>query len=415
MAKEKYRSLDKIDYRRALLAYLIGQGLSDGDAWARLPAELSIGRAGAARDIKTAEIRRWLVRQFDEERFEEVILDQIREEVHHRPCHELETELRAMSGGVLKGIWVFNSSDKREPASQVEWDWQMGNLARNSDWLILRLLLQSKSGIAVGWGKTIAHSIIAVAELMKRKGRARTNGRKNLVIIPTVGTPPHASPEDLEKSSTKLAANLSDAINGTWKNSLSLENVWPIMPAGLSGDERKGFLKAILLPANYEAIFGNPDSARRKPPLIDVVDTCLTSAGAFHTDSYFLNELVRTGKVSREELMRLASGDIGSALVPSKEVEHCQQNQERFGQILNLLTGIRLTHYQSIARRAAQTNDPQSPAGVILCALNGNKANIVLELIRHQAVSTLVADYHLVNRLNALLGQEHQAARKPVG
>jgi len=408
MTTHKYQNLEKVDYRRALLAYLIGQGMSDGNAWAKLSPDLSVSRAGAARDIKMAEMRRWLIKRFNEDVFEEALLDEIREDVHHRPWLDLETALRDMSGGVFKSIWVFYSGDNEKPNSQVEWDWQMGNLAGNSDWLILRLLLRSKSGIGVGWGKTIAHSIVAAADRIKRKEKGRPNGRKILPIIPTVGTPPGVSHDDLEKSSTKMAASLSEAVNGTWKNVLSLENVWPVLPAGLSEDEKRGFWQAILRPGNYEAIFGHPNGFQSKTPLVRVVDTILTSAGAFHTDSYFLKELVYTGEVSKKELTRLASGDIGSALVPNKKAENDPEDKKRFDKILDLLTGIRLVHYQNIARRAAESKDPQSPAGVILCAINGNKAKIVLDLIRHQAVSTLIIDYHLVATLKGILEEERR-------
>jgi hypothetical protein len=430
MNAQKYQYLNEVDYRRSLLACLMGQGLSEGVAWGKLPPEYPIARATAARDKEAAEKKRWLVTRFAEESFEQPVLDQIREDVHHRPWLDLEAKLRDLSGGVLKSIWVFYSGEEANPdGNQAEWKWQIGNFARNSDWLILKLLLRSKSGVAVGWGKTIATAIDAVADRIRRGAEeVKLNGRKKILITPTVGTPPGASSGDMEHSSTKLAANLSEAINGTWKNVLSLDNVWPVLPAELSGDdkqrERYGFWTSILMPGNYEAIFGLPENYRailslpdkaehkkslnnaqsnKAKPLIEVVDSLLTSAGAFHVDSYFLKQLRETGGVSIEELTKLAAGDIGSALVPSKETESKPEYNKRLNHILDLITGMRLFHCQDIARRAATNSDPQSPAGVILCALNGNKASIVLDLVRHQAVSTLVVDYHLADSLKSLL------------
>src|SRR5258708_2380451 len=165
MTLQKSQHLDEADYRRALLAYWISQGLNDEDAAAKVPAGMSkVSPSTTSRDKDAARKRRWLITRFGEEQFEPAVLDDLREDAHHIPWNKLETDLKSFSGGILKGIWVFQSGDEAIPTSQVEWDWQMGNFARNSDWLILRLLLRSQSGIALGWGKTIANSIIAVAE-----------------------------------------------------------------------------------------------------------------------------------------------------------------------------------------------------------------------------------------------------------
>src|SRR5207249_178825 len=176
--------------RRALLAYLISQGLSDKQAAKKVPAGMSKSRSTTSRDKTEARNRRWLITRFVEEQFEPAVLDDLREDAHHIPWTKLEADLKSLSGGILKGIWVFQSGDKAMPTSQIEWDWQMGNFARNSDWLILRLLLRSQSGIALGWGKTIANAIIAVAERIKSEKEARPHSRRKITIIPTVGTPP---------------------------------------------------------------------------------------------------------------------------------------------------------------------------------------------------------------------------------
>jgi hypothetical protein len=79
--------------------------------------------------------------------------------------------------------------------------------------------------------------------------------------------------------------------------------------------------------------------------------------------------------------------------------------------MLHLLPGIRLSHYQDIARRAAAHGE-EGPAGVILLALNGNKARITLNCVRHRAVSVLIMDYHLAASLRTLLAEDK---KKKVG
>jgi DNA-binding transcriptional regulator LsrR (DeoR family) len=394
----------EIDYCRALLTYLISQGLNYQQAAEKLPEHFGkLAPATITRYVDTAKKRRWLVTRFGEEQFPPKVLDDIREDANHIPWIDLEENLRMLSGGVLKKLWVFESGDEVNPGKdQAEWDWQMGNFARNSAWLVLQLLLSSQSGIALGWGKTIANSILEVAERIKSEKKVKPRRRKKITIIPTVGTPPSTTPDDLATSSTKLARTLSEAINGTW-NVLSLDNIWPVSPPGLEGERRLGFFQANLIKGNYKAIFGDPDGFDSETPLIRTVDTILTSAGAFHVESYYMKELVETGKVTKEELIKLSIGDIGGVLIPSKAVESNPINKTRFDGILSLWTGPKLEDYQNVARQAAANDALHAPAGVILCALNGNKANIVLNLVRLQAVSVLVVDCHLANSLQRLL------------
>jgi hypothetical protein len=386
MTLQKPQHLSEIDYRRALLAYLISQGLNHQQAAEKLPEHM--GKLPPA---------------FGEELFAPAVLNKIREDAHHTPWIDVEKNLQTLSGGVLKELWVFESGDAVNPGNdQAEWDWQMGNFARNSAWLILQLLRRSQSGIALGWGKTIANSILEVAEKIKSETKAKPRRRKKITIIPTVGTPPSTTPDDLETSSTKLARTLSDAINGTW-NVLSLDNIWPVSPPGLEGERRLGFFQANLIKGHYKAIFGDPEGSESDPPLIRTVDTILTSAGAFHIDSYYMKELVETGKVNKKELTKLSLGDIGGVLIPGDAVENDAKNKARFIEILRLWTGPKIEDYQNVARRAAASNSLSAPAGVILCALNGNKAKVVLNLVRLKAVSVLVVDCHLANSLQRLL------------
>jgi DNA-binding transcriptional regulator LsrR (DeoR family) len=395
----------EIDYCRALLAYLISQGFNHQQAAEKLPEYMGkLPPARIARYVDTARKRRWLETRFNEEQFPPAVLENIREDAHHTPWIDLEKNLQTLSGGVLKELWVFESSDKANPGNdQAEWDWQMRNFAGNSAWLILQLLLRSQSGIGLGWGKTIANAILEVANRVKSEKRARPRRRKKITIIPTVCTPPSTIPDDLAISSTKLARTLSEAITGTWDDVLSLENISPVLPPGLEGERRSGFFQANLIRGHYKAIFGDPDGPQNETPLIRTIDTILTSAGSFHVDTYYMKELVEIGKVTKKELTKLSLGDIGGVLIPGNAVENDPKNKARFVEILNLWTGPKLEDYQNVARRAAANDAEDAPAGVILCALNGNKANIVLNLVRLQAVSMLVIDCHLANSLQRLL------------
>jgi hypothetical protein len=118
-----------------------------------------------------------------------------------------------------------------------------------------------------------------------------------------------------------------------------------------------------------------------KAPLITAVDTALTGAGQLHNDSFFLRQLEKTGLISRHELQRLVVGDLGGGLVESDGAKSHPHLNLRFKDVASQLLGVRLHHYQEIASRAAN-NPLNGLAGVILLALNGNKADIVVEAVR---------------------------------
>jgi hypothetical protein len=401
----KLRDLRNPDFRRALLSCLMGQGLGESEALNKLPNQHQVSLPTVAKDYQISKLRHWIKAEFSQELFEEDLLTEIWEEVAHRPWINLERKLSESSNGVFKSIWVFNGGDDAEPNSQEIWDYQIRNLARNSSWLILRLLLTSKNGIAIAWGKTIAESINAVAQrLNEERNHGKWSGEKKLLVIPTIGTPPDPSASDVEHSSTKLARKLDEAINGIGQDTPSLDNSWSVMPPDLSEEERRGYLLA-LAGGRFGTIFGPSRHTRVQKPLIGVTDTAFTSAGQFHNESFFLKQLVQTGGYSIDELKDLLDGDLGSAPIPKEKIDKDPELQSRFAQILHQLPGIQLAHYQDIARRAA-TYNADGPAGVVLLALNGNKARICLSCVRQQAVSVLVCDYNLAARLEWLLAAD---------
>jgi len=170
--------------------------------------------------------------------------------------------------------------------------------------------------------------------------------------------------------------------NGTSKGCPSLDNGWPVLSPGLDDGNLKGFLRAHCLGADgFKVIFGLPNEPQMKAPLITAVDAALTGAGQFHNDSFFLQQLEKTGLISRHELQRLVVGDLGGGLVESDGAKSHPHLNLRFKDVASQLLGVRLHHYQEIASRAAN-NPLNGPAGVILLALNGNKADIVVEAVR---------------------------------
>lgn len=408
MTTREHQHLDEeIDRRIALLAYCSAQGMTDGEAWASLPKRMAKSRTTAGRDKEKAEERELLIVAFAEWLCSPAELDDIREEAHHRPWLELEQYLIDLSDGTLKNLRVFYSGNETDP-NKIKWDKQIGKFAKNSAWYVLDLLRRSKNGIAVGWGRTVATMIDAVALRAAKSTEATPNGHKRIRIVPTVGTPSKSSSEEQEKSSTKLAENLSAVLNGTTKGVLSLEGVNPVMPAGF-GDEQRKVILQYFENGDFSTIFGdlddarNPDEYQRGMPLINAVDTLLTSAGAFHVEQNFVKELVNRGGVSEKVLKRLTSGDITGALVLREQLENDNQAKAKFSEIANLWIGIQLGHHQDIARRIATSNDPQGPAGVICCALNRNKAGIALDLVRLKAVNQLVVDRQLAGDLVRLM------------
>jgi DNA-binding transcriptional regulator LsrR (DeoR family) len=410
MKKLGLEAISAAKLKKIKLAYLMGQGLTQNEAQGKLNIKNPVE---AHRAKKEALKNDWLRMQFNEDYFEDDLLTEIREDANHRQWQNLQSRLNLISEGTLKSIWVFYSGDNTNPDNDLEWDFQIRNLARNSSGLILKMLLNSKSGVGVAWGKTVSNVVVAIEERLKLEILAKSTSQRKIQIIPTVGTPPSISDEVIEKSSTRLAKNLSEALNGTRDNVPSLKNADPVLRGGLSEEERRGYCFAIEDHSDYEKIFGKLNDSQKelsqgKKPLIKVIDTILTSCGAFHSESYFQNQLIARGGLTGDYLKRHFKGDIGSALIPSGIVINNTQDKKKFENMLNLLTGINLGDYQEIARRATKNTDPNPPSGVILTAINDNKANIVLDCVKHKAVNVLIVDYHLANTLTSLLDKEER-------
>ncbi|MGA3401050.1 MAG: hypothetical protein ABSC95_17680 [Acetobacteraceae bacterium] len=383
---------------------LLGQGLSQAAAIEQMGGKINVDKAHRLKEL--AEQQGQIVTKLNEEEFPPDRLRAIRELASNAPwVSGLQKRLREESGNVLKEVWVFHAGRTRHPGDELEWARQIRTFYRNATWLVEALLQRSQTGILVAWGKSIKAPIDEMG-YRSRMGYAEWKPRRNklLPVIPAICTPPGMPPTDIEHSATKLAMRLSEIINGTSKECLSLDNGWPVLPPGLDDREREGFLRAHCLGApGYKAIFGLANDPRREAPLIEAVDTALSGAGQFHNDSFFLQQLEKTGLVSRNELKRLAVGDLGGGLVQSDEARDHPHLNNRFNKVVNQLLGVRLDHYQEIAARAAK-GTPNGPAGVILTAINGNKANIVLNCVRKKAVSYLLVDSHLSWEMEVMLG-----------
>jgi hypothetical protein len=360
----------------------------------RIMKEVSIPTV--ARDLQEAESDEWIVTRFAEDKLGLEGLSVVREKIHHAPWQALEDKLKDMSGGVLKHLWVFPSGSRTEPPStKANWDKWLKRFANNASWFTNEQLSRSQECVAVSWGKTVASMIDGLFSRWGRLERASQSARKAIKVIPTAGDPLGDKDVDLNNASTHLAVKLNEYLNGPGKQQVpSLEGIPSVIPERFkSADKLIVIREYIRTMRSYKDIFGDPNDVGKSPPWIKRVDTVLTSAGSFHSWVVFKSQLTNVGGVSKDELDKLASGDIGGVLIPRAEVENNPRDMAKFEQISSLWTGVELGDYQRIAQKAANISSPNGPSGVILCVIGQNKVDIVFDLItRVKVVNTLVCD-----------------------
>lgn len=391
-------------HREHYEAYLSAQGYSNKEIcnWLNDRGE-QVTESTVSRDLQSAILVGWLIRRFAEENLDAEALHRLRESVHHKPWETLEGQLKEKSGNVLKSLSVFYSlNEASESQDRLYWDKRLKQFAGNASWRVDDLLKRSVSGVGVGWGKTIS-TVVTALQMRNGKSDKASHTSRNIRVIPTVGDPLGDEKVDLDISSSSIAARLHEYLNAQSKNLYkhSLEGIAPVIPKDfIENDKRAIILQYISKLRSYQEIFGTPNDSAGNTPLIRKVDTLLTSAGSFHSWQDYKSQQITIGGVQKGQVEKLSIGDIGGVLIPNAEVAMNPQLKKQFEQVSALWTGIQLSDYQRIAEQAAKNQAQNSPAGVVLCVIGANKAEVVYELItRIKVVNTLICDYAIAKEL----------------
>jgi DNA-binding transcriptional regulator LsrR (DeoR family) len=284
--------------------------------------------------------------------------------------------LRA-AGPRLRNVTVFRIRNPvAGPDRRQEWDERVEHFGREVAPALVSLLTRATT-VGVGWGKMVASTIEGLASTLE----ARPPREAPLHCVATAGGLVGEEGVRPENSSSLLASWLAYAVNRRRTHLNTLHSVEGfIAPYLRTQDEFDVVHQRIACYDNYQAIFGGPGRAG----VIHQLDAIITSCGnAHHFSPFWRTELPRMG-ITPEEVNDLTYGNIGGVLLPRENLNPRQRAV--LDDIARRWTGIKLPHFQQIARRTP---------GVILLALMHNKADVVLKCVQLGLVTELLIDEDL--------------------
>jgi len=285
----------------------------------------------------------------------------------------------ASHAGSSKEVFVLRSKD----------------FGRSAAGYATELLLRSRGCVGVSWGTTIANLVTGISFYCRRGARER----KPIMFLPLCGEP-LGSTGTTNCSASTLATNLDDILNGGSTRTFSLAAVPALIPRSFTAKEVSIIKKLIGHVEAYKEIFERTTATTvREEPLINKVDTILTSVGAAETTlAWGDDELGRTAGFNRSDLKELIIGDISGVLIPKTNLR--KTDQTTLIDIQQRWTGVREDQLRDCANRAKRLKTP----GVIVSTIGRNKAAIVVECVARGLINQLLIDQDLADELVRLLG-----------
>jgi DNA-binding transcriptional regulator LsrR (DeoR family) len=365
-------------------AYMYGQlGYSQND----IKDALDLSQPVVSRLLKEAKRKGWLVEsrpQFVAEQFSREKMAEIEMRIVPKPLRAGLHRLIPGDGTSHRlSIRVFPTAVSGTAPSA--WDERLEWFGRHAAPYLKDLLHRAKvCGIA--WGRTTAAIVKGFNAL-----HIPPPWKKHPVkFIPLGG---ESLGGTTQFSASSIAASLDALVNGGQHHALSLIGIPALIPEEFSPGEVATIHRLIRQVQAYRTIFSPSTGAEtQQEPLVDHIDTILTSAGA-RPWGYGHSEFVAPGGINREELHGLVIGDICGVLVPrpglrQAELGKVEQMQTRW-------TGITREHLQRCVERASGRNSP----GVILMAIGASKIDIIYQCVQLGLVNHLVVDQDLARAL----------------
>lgn len=258
------------------------------------------------------------------------------------------------------------------------------------------LLRQSTRRIGVSWGTTVANLVSA----MEMLGCAAPRKRNPIMFLPLSGEPLGMATTHF--SASTLAGRLNELLNGSKKFAHSLAAVPALIPKSFSTKDVTIIRRFITHVEAYKDIFyGGSGGSAQNEPLIETIDTVITSVGAAETTlGWGEDEFGRTASFNRVDLKELIIGDISGVLIPKPNLKNPERKKLHL--IEERWTGVKEVHLKECARKANENKT----SGVIIATIGANKGEIVLECIKRGLVNHLLIDQDLADKLRGLLDQE---------
>ncbi len=316
----------------------------------------------------------------------------------------------ASKGVVLRQVRVFHSGT--DGATAQDWDRRLARFSSQAARYVCKRLSQSAVA-AVAWGGTVSSLVDAVEVLPPRERRDPAT-----CFMPLAGER-IGEPAD-EHSASSHASRLARVLNVGGKGALSLAGVPAILPRSIRED--RGKYETVRELFSYsrgfrEVFLGTKDlEGLPCPPLLEALDTILTSAGVPGQPhgvlgapgqplGTFASEFEMTGRISLRSLAGLVVGDIGGVLVAREGLNRDQAAV--LEKIQSLWNGVRKKDFD----RVASSHAPEKSgigSGVILVAIGGSKAPVVAAAL--ERINYLVIDHDLARALAATLEKAERSA-----
>lgn len=355
--------------------YLAGEGLKQRD----IAHRLGTSQPEVSRLLQVAEKAGWLERrpplfhgaQLDPALWAEAQARFFSSGALLEKLAEHEREVR----GALVGVTVFHGGDE-EPFSRAAA-------------VALEELLRRAAVVGVSWGRTLRRMVDA----LRQHAVPHTLREGRIELVPLCGEPLQARQDPLTFSSTALAAELSELLNGPGgPPPPSLAGVPAFIPSCFHRKpEQEVILRFLSLVAGYGAVFSGKDARVHR------IDSVLTSLGVVHAAhrGIFLQERIDLGEISEEELDRLAIGDMGGIIIPNRGLSPTEQKRVR--ELNERWTGIKEEQVRTCARRAIANGRP----GVIVLGVGAERRDLVKRIIALGLVNHLLIDRRLADALEA--------------
>jgi DNA-binding transcriptional regulator LsrR (DeoR family) len=259
---------------------------------------------------------------------------------------------------------------------------------------VMELIFAQASIVGVTWGRTVNGLVNVLRGHLP--GPLRAN--HPIQFVPLCGEPLKDLNDHLEHSSSALAVNLHEIINGGRDApSPSLLGIPASIPSSFRPAEVKTIQRFMRVFCGYAAIFGDHDVTPDDQALVHRLDTVLTSVGIVNPKGrgIFLTERVKLGEITEEELMQYVVGDLGGLIIPKGDLGPAASR--RIETMNERWTGISLEELRRCADAAAQGPQP----GVVVLATNKNRCEMVMRCIELGLINQLVINRDLAAELDS--------------
>lgn len=322
--------------------------------------------------------------RFAEERFTNEWMQQMDELLAPPALSESLQDYCSAHGYIQPSIRVFESGSGQTETAMTHRRNRFGRTASGR----LAELLSRASTVGVAWGRTIRALVDGIASSHRLVDPSQT-----VEFLPVCAE--FVKLTQRGYSASRLAELLDDIYNGGEGDTISMTGFPAFIPRAYDPDMQRSIRQLVSDTPSHAHLFSGDD------PLVGRLDMLISSIGSSQTPLIgALEELMHAGQVSASRLGELIVGDLSGILIPKHDLD--EDDRALVSDLNQMWTGIQIEHVRSLATRAAA--DASQP-GVVIVALQAERGDAILELIRMNLVNELIIDQAAAQRLSDLLNQ----------